>query len=274
MAALPLQVNLIPGYNHVPPVVKLNQYEFGLTRQFDVFYGDVAYTIPENSEIRFEGTKPDGKGFTYNTGISYSTNRITVTIKQQMTACAGRYYAELIIIPSTSRRIATINVIMDVERAALNESTDISQTQLPAIIDLAQTNATAAANSATEARNSATAAANSASAAASSETDAESAADRAAQLAAQANTSKNAAADSATAAANAAQGIIDHENQTKDYMDAAELAANRAQLYCDITIPGLRVDVATMNLIEDEDYDRLYFTYNSSNGQLSYNLTS
>lgn len=267
MAALPIQVNLIPGYNHVPPVVKLNQYEYGFTRQFEVYYGDVIYNIPVNSEIRFEGTKPDGKGFSYNTGINISGNVITVTIFEQMTACSGRYYAELTILPSSGVRVATINVIMDIERGALNESTDISNTDLPAIIDLARSNAETAVSSAAIAEESA-------SAASIAKTDAEAAADLAAQSASQANTSKNEAANSATAAAASAQGILDHEMQTKDYMDAAELAANRAEMYVDITIPGLRIDAQTMNLIEDEDYDRLYFVYNSSNGQLSYELTS
>lgn len=272
MAALPIQVNLIPGYNHVPPVVKLNQYEYGLTRQFEVYYGGEKYTIPSGSTVRIEGTKPDRTGYSY--AASFSGSIITVTIKEQMTVLAGYHEAELVIIPSTTLRASTINLRMDIERGALGKDVPISETELPAIVDAAKSFASAAERSANDAANSANNAHGSEISAASSEENAIAAANAAAESetaaansASSANSSKNAAA----ASANSAQRS---ELQAKDYMDAAEESANKAALYEHLNVPGLRIDIETMNLIEDEDVDRLYFTYNSSNGQLSYNLTS
>lgn len=267
MAALPIQVNLIPGYNHVPPIVKLNQYEYGFTRQFEVYYGDVPYTIPGQSSVKIEGTKPDRTGYSYTDGISFSGNTITVTIQKQMTVIAGYHMAELVICPSDTKRVSTINIKMDVEVGALNETTDISSSELPDIIDAARSHAEAAALSEANAHASEVAAAASATTAHTSEVNAVGSATAAA-------TSATNAANSATAAAASAQGILDHEQQTRDYMNAAETYANEAALYAGLTVPGLRIDPITMNLIEDDDIDRLYFTYDSSNGQLSYTLTS
>lgn len=272
MAALPIQVNLIPGYDRVPPVVKLNQYEYGLTRQFEVYYGGEKYTIPSGSTVRIEGTKPDRTGYSY--AASFSGSIITVTIKEQMTVLAGYHEAELVIIPSTTLRASTINLRMDVERGALGKDVPISETELPAIIDAARSFASAAESSANDAANSANNAHGSEISAASSEENAIAAANAAAESesaaatsASQANSSKNAAA----ASANSAQTS---ELQAKDYKDSAEESANRAQMYAGLTVPGLRVDPVTQELIQDDDVDRLYFVYNSSNGQLSYELTS
>ena len=265
MAALPIQVNLIPGYDHVPPVVKLNQYEYGLTRQFEVYYGGEKYTIPSGSTVRIEGTKPDMTGYSY--AASFSGNIITVTIKEQMTVIAGYHEAELVIIPSTSLRAATINLRMDIERGALSKSIPISETEIPAIVDAARSHALRAETAADSAEQSETAAK-------ASEIIATNSAASASTSATNARTSEVNAKESEVNSKESETNSKAYEMQAKDYKEAAEEAANFAQMYADLTIPSIRVDPVTMELIESDDVDRLRFVYNSSNGQLSYELSA
>lgn len=261
MAALPIQVNLIPGYDRVPPVVKLNQYEYGLTRQFEVYYGGEKYTIPSGSTVRIEGTKPDRTGYSY--AASFSGSIITVTIKEQMTVLAGYHEAELVIIPSTTLRASTINLRMDIEKGALDQNTPISETEIPAIVDAARTSAQYAANSATAA---ATSAAN----AAASEDSVALNATRASEAASAAEDSRDHAATSAANAATSETNAATSASNAAASETNAATSAYQAQTYAGLVVPDFYLDPIDMILYEEQTSDKLIFSYSTTTGELSY----
>ena len=132
-----INLNLIPGA--VPPRIKVSQYDFGSrTLQFTLFNGTSPFTTASLSAV-IQGTKPDNHGFSYD--ATYSAGVVTADITKQMTACAGAVTCELVIEDASHNKLGTGNFILDVEPSALSEDTDISDTEIPAIIDAAETNA-------------------------------------------------------------------------------------------------------------------------------------
>lgn len=150
-------IDLIPSGE--PVVVHVSQYDtLGRTLAFELYNGGVAWDIPAGATASIAGTKPDGTGFTY--AMTVSGNTCSIDIPQQMALVAGDVPAE-IRITSGSGIIGSANFIIRVERAALDEETAISETDIPVfeqLVQQAQSAATAAGQSATNAGNAATAA--------------------------------------------------------------------------------------------------------------------
>ena len=184
-----VNLQIIP--NGVLPRVNVSQFDVGRQIQFKLYDGAVAYTIPTGTEVRVDGIKPDKHGFSYD--ATWSGNTVTVTTTEQMTVLNGDIPCELRLIKNDDN-IGTLNFILAVEKSPIDGDTDISDTDIPAIIELAteqmeraeaaadnahdsEVNAKAsedaAALSETNAGNSATAAHNSELAAAASETNAD-----------------------------------------------------------------------------------------------------
>ena len=145
-----IKLNLIPG--DVPKHIEVSQYDTdSRTLSFTLYNGAVAFTTAGvTAQIR--GTKPDKKGFEYT--ATYNAGVVTADVTEQMTACAGEVICELQL-SKDGQILGTANFILDVERAALGEDTDISETELPDIIDGARTQAANAAESAEDAAESA-----------------------------------------------------------------------------------------------------------------------
>ncbi len=200
------KLNLIPG--GIPEVIKVSQYDAGSrTISFQLYNGTTPFTSAGLS-AQIRGTKPDKHGFAYD--ATYSAGVVSFAVRDQMTAVAGPVDCEIVLI-SGQEVLGTANFTLEVERAALSDDTDISETELPAIIDLARHNAEEAAASATAAAASATAAAGSATTASTkageastSATNAENSATAAAGSATTASTKAGEASTSATNAANSA----------------------------------------------------------------------
>lgn len=153
-----IDLNLIPDSEAV--VVKVNQYDDGTGRiKAHLYLNDTAYTPASGATVRIEGTKPDKHGFSYTASISGNT--VTANLTTQMTAVAGRTRAQ-IIVEEPSGKTGTFAFWLDVQAAALADDTDISDTELPAIMDLARQNAAIASAAAESASDSAAAAASSA----------------------------------------------------------------------------------------------------------------
>jgi hypothetical protein len=153
-----IDLNLIPDSEAV--VVKVNQYDDGTGRiKAHLYLNDTAYTPASGATVRIEGTKPDKHGFSYTASISGNT--VTADLTTQMTAVAGRTRAQ-IIVEEPSGKTGTFAFWLDVQAAALADDTDISDTELPAIMDLARQNAAIASAAAESASDSAAAAASSA----------------------------------------------------------------------------------------------------------------
>ncbi len=225
-----IKLNLIPG--EVPQRIKVSQYDEGSrSLVFTLYNGTTAFTTTDiTAQIR--GTKPDMKGFAYD--AQYSAGVVTASLTQQMSCVAGDVNCE-IVLSKTGEVLGTANFILEVEKAALGEDTDISETEIPIIIDAARSSAAAAAASATSAGNSATAAAGSATAAAGSATQAAgsattagTSANNAAASATAASTSAGAAATSATTAGTHEANALAYRNEAKEYRDQAAGYAGEA----------------------------------------------
>ena len=132
-----IDLNMIP--NSEPVIVRVNQYDTGLGRIIAHLYnGDISYTPASGATVMIQGTKPDKHGFQYSATLSGNT--VTADLKQQMTACAGDVRTQ-IVVTETNGKTGTFVFILKVQQSALQDDTDISDTELPAIIDMAETNA-------------------------------------------------------------------------------------------------------------------------------------
>lgn len=159
-------LDLVP--NGRPLVVNVSQYDQGSRAlTFNFFKDNVAFTPPVGYAAYITGTKPDGTGFMH--AMTVSGSAATVEVTQQMCAVAGECPCEIRLIDGNSNVLGTANFTLSVERAAMDDDTVISESDIPYFEELAtQAAASAAAASASE-----TNAASSASAAAASAASAE-----------------------------------------------------------------------------------------------------
>ena len=123
----------------VPLRIKVSQYDAGIrTLTFWLYNLGTKLTSSQLSSLTayVQGTKQDKKGFEYECTASFSSDGcyVDVEITEQMTACAGDVICELVL-TADDDRIGTANFVLEVERAALGADTDISETELPDIID-------------------------------------------------------------------------------------------------------------------------------------------
>lgn len=132
-----IDLNMIPDSE--PVIVRVNQYDTGTGRIIAHLYnGDVFYSPASGATAVIQGTKPDKHGFSYNASISGNT--VTADITQQMTAVKGDVRTQFVV-TETSGKTGTFVFILKVQQSALEEDTDISETEIPAIIDAAESNA-------------------------------------------------------------------------------------------------------------------------------------
>ena len=212
MTSQTFNLELIP--QGVPPIVHVSQYDKGQTWLIDVTENGIPFTIPSGTSVAIQGTKPDNTGFQY--AGTYSGTQVEFTVEQQMTVLAGELDCELVLV-NGEEQVATINFILAVEPAALDDETIISETELPLIEQAAElgavinayatqihADATTAANAATSATASQTAAAASEATATAAADDALASQTAAASSASNAATSETNAAGSASAAAQSA----------------------------------------------------------------------
>lgn len=131
MITFGLDLNLIPG--KVLPRLNVSQYDKGQTVSVSLWNGDVPYSIPAGCTAQVVGTKADKTGFMYECTIENGQPSFVIT--DQMTVFPGEVTLEVIIM-DTDNRIGTVNFILDVERAALADDTQISESDLPIIQQL------------------------------------------------------------------------------------------------------------------------------------------
>lgn len=126
-------INMISG--GVRSYVNVSQYDVGSEIKFALYNNSSAFTPPAGTTVRVEGRKPDGNGFSYS--ASLSDNVVTVTVTDQMTVLSGEVLCELRL-TKDSVDIGTANFILAVEEAPINSDIPISDTEIPAIIELAR----------------------------------------------------------------------------------------------------------------------------------------
>ncbi len=225
-----LKLNLIPG--GVLPRVNVSQYDAGSrTINATLYNGPSLFTIPTGAQISVRGTKKDNTGFAYD--CTWSGSVATFTITEQMAVFSGEVVAELVISKS-GQILGTSNFIIWVEDSALKSDVDISETELPAIIELAREQEAIAAASAEAAADSEENAATSERNAAQSEENAAASAEAAAQSASD-------AADSASAAADSEENASDSEQAAKLSEQNAKASEDILQYYVDFVIPRFTI---------------------------------
>lgn len=134
-------INTIPG--GIPQFINVSQYDKGYTIDVTLQEGNNPYSIPSGALVRVQGTKSDHYGFDYPCTVS--NNVIKMPVEEQMTVFAGPVSIELVISVNGSR-IGSANAVLNVEEAALQDTTIISDSDMPLIRE-----AIAAAEVATEA---------------------------------------------------------------------------------------------------------------------------
>lgn len=130
-----IKLQYVPDGVH--PVVHVSQGDIGRQFQLLLFDGNVAYSMPAGTTAQVDGVKPDGHAFSYTDCVSVSDNVVTVTTKLQMTIISGKVTCE-IRFTKDGNDIGTLNFLMLVEPSPVSGDTDLSDTELPAIIALAR----------------------------------------------------------------------------------------------------------------------------------------
>ena len=126
------KLNVVPG--GIIPVVHVSQYDVDRAISFTLYDGNGAAVLDSGTTASIEGTKPDGHGFSYEGTLTDNVASFNTT--QQMTVLVGAIECKLKLVKDT-QIIGTAMFILDVEKAGLNESTVISDTDIPMIISLA-----------------------------------------------------------------------------------------------------------------------------------------
>lgn len=127
-------LNMIPG--KVPVMVRVSQYDqYSRTIIFTLYDGSLEYEIPNGSTISVRGTKPDHTGFEYP--CTFEGNKVSFNIEPQQTVLSGLVPSE-IRITSNNEIVGSCNFIINVEPTPLDESTVISDTDLPLIEEASQ----------------------------------------------------------------------------------------------------------------------------------------
>lgn len=123
-------LNIVPS--GVRPVIHCSQYDNNISAiKFRLYKDNVAFPVPSWAAVIINGQKPDKTGFSY-AASAISGNIVTIDVTQQMTAIAGDVLCELRL-RSNAQIIGTLNFILRVEPAPLNDETIISETEIPLI---------------------------------------------------------------------------------------------------------------------------------------------
>lgn len=138
-------LDLVPSGQ--PLVVNVSQYDVdSRTLTFNLFNGGVAYAPDGGTAAYIMGTKPDATGFIY--AMTVSGTSASVDIYQQMTAVAGNIPCEVRLVDTSGAVIGSANFTLAVEKAALDDDTVISDSDIPLFEELAAQAAQSAADAA------------------------------------------------------------------------------------------------------------------------------
>lgn len=103
-----------------PTVIHVKQYDGNYTRQlnFTMYNDDALWDIPSSvKQVVIQGTKPDGKGFSYT--CTWSGNLVAAFLTQQMTTVFGNVFCDLVFFDSNKNRVASATFILCVSKSAV-----------------------------------------------------------------------------------------------------------------------------------------------------------
>lgn len=120
---------------------------------FTLYDENGLYTIPSGAVIELRATKADGHGYAVSTVespeiVNYSGSQVTVVTERQMCAAAGEQDFKLSIMIA-SRTVASARYTLVIDADTIDDETDVSDSYIPSIIELATEQMEAAARSAT-----------------------------------------------------------------------------------------------------------------------------
>ena len=124
-------LNLIP--DGVPVIVKVSQADSNTrTLKFNLYNGSELYQIPAGTEVEIVGTKENNKFFVYY--CSFEGHVVKVKVLQQMTSRKGDVTCKLRLTQNDGVDIlGTASFVMRVDRSALPDDSDLSETDVPMI---------------------------------------------------------------------------------------------------------------------------------------------
>jgi len=122
----------------VNPVVHISQFDVGRQFKLKIYDGATAYSMPSGTTARIDGLKPDKTAFSYSDAVSVSGNIVTVTTKDQMTVLNGTVVCEIRFSDAYGNDIGTLNFKLEVEKSPIDNDASISDTEIPAIVELAR----------------------------------------------------------------------------------------------------------------------------------------
>lgn len=124
-------LNLIP--DGVPVIVKVSQADSNTrTLKFNLYNGSELYQIPSGTEVEIVGTKEDSKFFVYY--CSFEGHVVKAKVVQQMTSRKGDVTCKLRLTQNDGVDVlGTASFVMRVDRSALPDDSDLSETDVPMI---------------------------------------------------------------------------------------------------------------------------------------------
>lgn len=125
-----------------PVVIHVDQYDVGTGRLvMNLIFDDQSYKPANGATALIQGTKPDGKGFSYTATISGNT--VTANLTEQMTAVAGRVRVN-VVVKEGSNRTGTFVFWLEVQKTGLADDIDLSTSELAPYMEAAKSWAEAA----------------------------------------------------------------------------------------------------------------------------------
>jgi hypothetical protein len=111
----------------VSPVVHVSQYDSDFTIVFTLYCTDGTFTLESGTTAEIRGTKKSGTGYSATATVNISAKTVTVAGHKQMTAVAGDNIYEITLYKG-SKELNSINFVLAVERAAMDQDTVTDET--------------------------------------------------------------------------------------------------------------------------------------------------
>lgn len=123
-------LDLVP--NGITTVVSASQYDNTRTLVFKLYENGVAFDTSGASSAVITGRKPDNCFFM--APMTVGQGEVSVALATQMTACAGNTTCEIVLYDSEGNQLGSTNFILNVEKAPVDDSSKISQSDISAIV--------------------------------------------------------------------------------------------------------------------------------------------
>ena len=143
-----IYLNMVPGVTH-PSRIGVSQYDDDFSIVFHLIAvkrgivppypsaitNDTTFTCPSGTTAEIRGTKTDGNGYSASATVNVTASTVTVTGAKQMTAVAGNNVFEIVLYYN-NKELSSANFILEVEKAAMDDSTIVSDSVVRELMDV------------------------------------------------------------------------------------------------------------------------------------------